>query len=189
MNIITRVHGLLTDPVREWTGIEKEPDDAAHVLTSYVAVLALVPAIFGFVGACIVGVATPGGAVQRVPVFEALFGSVFGYVMTCATVLALAVAINLAAPVFGGRRDFDCAFKLVVYSYTPVWLAGVFLVAPGLRFLGLAGFYGAYLLWCGLRPLMQSPPPTARVYAATIVVGALALTVVVAVAQHTLFGI
>ena len=37
---------------------------------------------------------------------------------------------------FGGRADFDSAFKLAVYSFTPVWLAGIFLLVPGLRFLG-----------------------------------------------------
>jgi len=28
------------------------------------------------------------------------------------------------------------------------------LLAPGLRFLGLTGFYGAYILWLGLPRLM-----------------------------------
>ena len=45
-----------------------------------------------------------------------------------------------------GSEDFDSAFKLAVYSYTPVWLAGIFLLLPGLRFLILLGFYGAYVL-------------------------------------------
>jgi hypothetical protein len=189
MNIVARVHGILADPTTEWSRIAKEPGDAAHLLTSYVALLALVPAIFGFVGACVVGVVAPGGAVLRTPFFAGLFGAVFGYVMSCATVLVLAIAIRFAAPLFGGRRDFDSAFKLAVYSYTPVWLAGVFLLAPGLRFLGLAGLYGGYLLWCGLPPLMQSPPPRVPVYAAMVVAFALALTFAVAAVQHRLFGI
>ena len=61
------------------------------------------------------------------------------------------------APLFGGRQDFDSAFKLAVYSYTPVWLAGIFLLLPGLRFLILLGFYGAYVLALGLPRLMKSP--------------------------------
>jgi hypothetical protein len=189
MNIVARVHGILADPTTEWSRIAKEPGDAAHLLRSYVALLALVPAIFGFVGACVVGVVTPGGAVLRAPFFAGLFGAVFGYVMSCATVLVLAIAIRFAAPLFGGRRDFECAFKLAVFSYTPVWLTGIFLLAPGFRFLGLAGFYGGYLLWRGLPPLMQSPPPRAPVYAATIVGCALVLTFAVAIVQHRLFAI
>ena len=72
---------------------------------------------------------------MRAPILEGFFGAVFGYVMTCATVLVLGFLIDLLAPMFGARRDFGSAFKLAVYSYTPVWLAGIFLLAPGLRFL------------------------------------------------------
>jgi hypothetical protein len=109
--------------------------------------------------------------------------------MTCATVLVLGLLINLGAPMFGGRRDFDNAFKLAVYSFTPVWLAGIFLVAPGLRFLGLTGFYGAYLLWKGLPRLMKSPEPRVPAYAAIVVACACALTLATAAAQHAVFGL
>ncbi len=94
---------------------------------------------------------------MRAPIFNGLFGAVFGYVMSCATVLLLGLVINLLAPLFGGRRDFDSAFKLAVYSFTPVWLAGIFLLLPGLYFLMLTGCYGAYLLWLGLPLLTKSP--------------------------------
>ena len=82
---------------------------------------------------CIVGVIVPGGGLVRVPIFDGLFGAVFGYVVTFATVLLVAWPHDrsLLAPPFGGRRSFDNAFKLAVYSYTPVWLAGIFLLAAG----------------------------------------------------------
>ena len=116
------------------------------MLSRYVTVLALVPAVFSFIGACIIGVIVPNAGLVRAPFFNGLFGAVLGYVQSCAIVLILGILINLLAPLFGGRRDFDSAFKLAVYSFTPVWLAGIFLVLPGLRFLTLTGFYGAYIL-------------------------------------------
>jgi hypothetical protein len=146
MNAAARAKAMLIDPSVEWTLIEQETADPAFVLTRYVAVLALVPAVFGFIGASVVGVAVPGAATMRATIFDGLFGAIFGYVMTCATVLLLALIIDLVAPLFGGRRNFDAAFKLAVYSFTPVWLAGIFLLLPGLRFLLLTGFYGAYIL-------------------------------------------
>jgi hypothetical protein len=97
--------------------------------------------------------------------------------------------IDALAPLFGGRRNFDSAFKLAVYSYTPVWLAGIFLLAPGLRFLGLLGFYGAYLLWIGVPQLMKTPVPSVTTYTAVIVACACALTFIAAAAQHALFGL
>jgi hypothetical protein len=104
-------------------------------------------------------------------------------------VLVLGLMIDLLAPVFGGRRDFGCAFKLAVYSYTPVWLAGIFLLAPGLRFLTLTAVYGAYIVWRGLPLLMKSPPANVPAYSAVIVGGACALTLLVAAVQHALFGL
>jgi hypothetical protein len=157
-------------------------------LTSYVVLLALIPAVFSFIGACVVGTIVPGVGIVRAPILDGLFGAVFGYVMTCATVLLLGLLINALAPRFGGRGNFDSAFKLAVYSYTPVWLAGIFLLAPGLRFLGLTGFYGAYILWCGLPRLMKTPARRVPSYAAVIVAGACALTLFTAAARHALFG-
>ena len=111
------------------------------------------------------------------------------YVMTCAAVLVLALAINLLAPTFASRRGFDGAFKLAVYSYTPLWLAGIFLLAPGLRFLVFTGFYGVYLLWTGLPLLMQTPGPKVPAYAAATVACASVMTLIIAAAQHALFGL
>lgn len=188
MNIAWRVKSVLADPSGTWPQIEKEGGDAASLLTGYVALLALVPAVFGFVGACVVGAVVPGAGSVRAPVMASLSGAVFGYVVTCAAVLVLGLLIELMAPAFGGRRDFTNAFKLAVYSYTPVWLAGIFLIAPGLRFLGLLGFYGAYILWTGLPALMKTPEQKVPAYTALTVTCACALTLGAAAAQRALFG-
>jgi hypothetical protein len=188
MSVAAGAYRILADPATEWTKIEIEPGDAAYLLTGYVAVLALIPAVFGFIGGCIVGVTGQGTGAVRTPIFDGLFGAVFGYVLTCATVLVLALLINALAPVFGGRRNFDNAFKLAVYSSTPIWLAGIFLLAPGLRFLGLLALYGAYLLWIGLPRLMKTPPQTVTAYTTVIVVSAGILVAITTAAQHALFG-
>ena len=188
MNAGRRAKAMLIDPLVEWTQIEQESGDPAYVLSRYVALLALVPAVFSFLGACVVGVIVPGVGTVRTPIFDGLFGAIFGYAMTCATVLLLGLVIDLLAPMFGGRKDFDSAFKLAVYSFTPVWLAGIFLLLPGLRFLVLTGFYGAYILWLGLPRLTKSPEEKSRSFAALIVICAFALTYAAAAAQRLVFG-
>ena len=180
---------MLADPSAEWPKIEDEPNDVPHLLTSYVALLALIPALSSFIGACVVGVAVPAGGTQRAPFVDGLFGTAFSYVMSCAAVLVVALVIDRLAPVFVSRRGFNNAFKLAVYSYTPLWLAGIFLLVPGLRFLVLTGFYGAYLLWTGLPRLMQTPGPKVLPYTAAIVACAGALALMIAVAQHAMFGL
>ena len=47
-------------------------------------VLALIPALAGFIGASLIGVMVPGGDVVREPIFDGLFSAVLGYVATFA---------------------------------------------------------------------------------------------------------
>jgi hypothetical protein len=188
MNLVLRATAVLIDPFAEWASIEREAADPIFLMISYVAVLALIPAVCGFVGACIIGVVVPGAGTVHAPIFDGLFGAIFGYLETFVLMLLLGLFISVAAPLFGARRDFSRALKLAVYSYTPVWLTGIFLLLPGLRFLRLTGFYGVYILIAGLPLLMKSPPQRSPGFAARIVVLACALTFIAASAQHALFG-
>jgi len=188
MNAAMRAKAILIDPLAEWAAIERETGDPAYVLSHYVVLLALVPALSGFIGVCVIGVTLPSAGVVRTSLFDGMFGAIFGYVMTCATVLLLGLIIDLAAPLFGGRRDYDSAFKLAVYSFTPVWLAGIFLVLPGLRFLTLTGCYGAYILWLGLPRLIKVSEQKSQGFAIVIVICAFALVYITAVTQRIVFG-
>ena len=135
MKAAWRAKAMLLDPAAEWPAIERKSGDPAYVLSRYVAVLALVPAVCGFIGASVIGMVVPGAGLVRASLFDGFFGAIFGYAMAVAIVFVLALVIDLLAPLFGGRKDFDNAFKLAVYSYTPVWLAGIFLLLPGFHFL------------------------------------------------------
>ena len=60
MNPALRAKAILADPLAEWARIERESGDPAFLLSRYVAALAVVPALFGFIGACFVGAVMPG---------------------------------------------------------------------------------------------------------------------------------
>lgn len=188
MKNIWRAAAILIDPAAAWPRVAKEPADWLDLMTRYVTLVALIPALSGFIGACIIGVIVPGTGVVRASLFDGIFGATFFYLENFALVLALGLLIHLAAPLFGGRKGFTAALTLAVYSYTPVWLAGIFLLLPGLRFLMLLGCYGAYLLLVGLPPMTHTPPSQSRGFAALIVVAALVLTLFAGWAQHRVFG-
>lgn len=187
MNAMQRAKAILTDPLAEWDRIAREPEDPAAILMNYVALLAVVPSLFGFIGACLIGVIGKDGAVLRAHLVDGVFGAIFGYVAGCAIVLVLGLGIYVLAPLFGGRRSFDNAFKLAVYSFTPVWLCGIFLLLPGLHFLALLGFYGLYLLWLGTTRLTKVPEQMALAFAIAMAACATALVYAAAVAQHVIF--
>jgi hypothetical protein len=187
MNALVRAKAILVDPAAAWRGIEKDIGDPAYLLSRYAAVLALIPALSSFIGAALIGVATPAGA-SRVELIDGLFGAVFSYAASFAIVLLLGLIIDLSAPLFGGRRNFEAAFKLAVYSFTPLWLAGLFLLLPGLRFLLLTGAYGIYLFWLGAPRLAKVSERHAVNFTVVIVICACGLLYAAALAQRMLFG-
>jgi len=188
MNAVARAKAILFEPAAAWPGIEKDVGDPAFLLSRYVAVLALIPALSGFVGATLIGAIAPSGAIVRADLIDGALGAVFSYAASCAIVLLLGLTVNLLAPLFGGRRDFKDAFKLVVFSFTPLWLAGLFLLLPGLRFLLLTGAYGIYLFWLGAPRLTKLPEQQALNFTVLIVICACGLLFAAALMQRALFG-
>ncbi|MGC1236016.1 MAG: hypothetical protein WA838_15285, partial [Xanthobacteraceae bacterium] len=83
MNAFVRAKAILVDPGAAWRGIEKDIGDPAYLLSRYVAVLALIPALSGFVGATLIGVITPSG-VLRADLIDGLFGAIVSYATSCA---------------------------------------------------------------------------------------------------------
>ena len=55
MDIINRVKNILVTPKTEWVTIEAERLPSAKLLTSYLLLLALIPAVCQFIGQGIVG--------------------------------------------------------------------------------------------------------------------------------------
>ena len=178
--LVDRVKAILLTPQTEWAVIERESGDVTVLFTQYVAILALIPALARFIGSSLIGGYTP--------IFFGLIGAIFGYVLTFVVVYVVALIIDGLAPSFGAQKNFPNALKLSVYSHTPVWVAGIFLLIPGLSFLTVLGLYGLYLLWLGLPPLMRAPREKALGYAAAVVVCALVLAIVLGAIQIALFA-
>ena len=188
MNPLVRARAILVDPAAAWGAIEKDVGDPVYLLSRYDAALALIPALSSFVGAALIGVVAPSGAVMRADLVDGLLGATFSYAATCIIALLLALIIDLLGPLFGGRRSFENGFKLAVYSLTPLWLAGIFLLLPGLHFLLLAGAYGIYLFFVGAPRLIKVPQQQATNFTVVIVICACALLYAAALAQRMLFG-
>ncbi len=183
MNLLERVKGILLNPRAECAIIEREPGDMAYLFMNYVAILAAIPAICGFIGSSLIGISLPGLGTVRVPVVTGLVGAVVGYLLTFAMVYIVALLADLLAPTFQGQKNPENALKLVVYSYTPAWLAGVFLLIPSLGFLAILGLYGLYLLWTGIPPLMKAPQEKSIVYTLAIIVCAIVIWIIVLLVQ------
>jgi hypothetical protein len=182
--LIVRIRNLLIEPRAEWPLIASDPPGLRPMLR-YVAILALIPAIAGYIGSTYVGTSVSAGRFHdSLP--TGLIKALISYVFSFAIVYLTALATDAIAPVFGAQRNFNNALKLTVYSYTPIWLLGIVLLVPGLRFLTLLGLYALRLLWTGLPPLMGPPRNKVLHYSIAITVIAFVIVFALAIIQAAL---
>ena len=179
MGIVERVKNICLSPNTEWPVIASEPSTTGGLITGYVAPLAAIGAVAGFIGGSIVGRSLPFLGTYRTPVLPGLVVAVFTFVMAIVGIVILAFLINALAPTFGGEKNSAQAMKVAVYSYTPAWVAGALQILPVLGVLGLlAGLYGLYLLYLGLPRLMKCPEDKAIGYTIVVVVCAIVVSLV-----------
>ncbi|MDR0401554.1 MAG: YIP1 family protein [Endomicrobium sp.] len=156
MEIINRIKSILVSPKKEWQTIEAANEPHARVFTTYVVPLALIPAAAAFVGYGLIGYSALGVHVHSVS--WGIRQAVVQYIAMLGGTYLTAFVINMLSGNFGAKNDFDRAFSLVAYAYTPMFVAGVFYLLPSLSVLAsLAGLYGLNLLYNGMQPMMKAP--------------------------------
>jgi hypothetical protein len=180
MDIVQRAKNICLSPDSEWQAIAAESTPPRDLLVSYVIPLAAIGAVAGFVGGSLVGQSLGFLGYYRMPLIAGVEAMVFKLIMAVVGVFLLSLIVNALAPTFGGEKNSAQALKVVAYSYTPAWIAGILLILPALGVLTvLAGLYGLYLLYLGLPRLMKAPESKAIAYTAVSVVCAIVLTVVI----------
>ncbi len=186
MDIVKRVKNILLTPKEEWGTIEAEQYPNAKILTSYLLLLALIPAIGNFIGYGLVGHSVLGVHIGG-SIGAGIRQAVVSYISMVGGVYLTALIINLLADSFGSTKNFDKAFALVAYSYTPMFVAGILYILPSLSIIaGIVGLYGLYILYTGLQPMMKTPADKITAY---FIVSLVCVIVVVGVLSWVLSAI
>lgn len=170
MDIVQRVKEILLSPKQTWPVIEAESTDTKTLYTQYLMILAVIPAVAGFIGMSLIGVSAMGMS-MRVPLISGLVNMVVGYALSLVMVYVLSLIADALAPTFGGQKNPMMALKLVAYGSTAGMVGGIFTVIPALSALGLiASLYSVYLLFLGIPVMMKSPQEKALPYTAVLLV-------------------
>ena len=180
--IVERIKAILTTPRTEWPAAAAEPATVQNLYAGYIAIVAALPIIAGFIKGSLIG-AGAFGITVRTPIGMGIVGMVLHYVLALAIVYVVALIINALAPTFGGQKDMVQALKTVAYSWTASWIAGIAVIVPWLGWLiAIAGaIYAIYLLYLGLPHTMKCPPEKAGGYTAVSVIIAIVLSWIVGV--------
>jgi len=188
--IIARVKSTLLSPKTEWPVIAAEPDTVSHLYSSYIVIMAAIPAVALFLSMAIIGVSVPFLGSYRVGAGTALTSAVTTYVLGLIGVYIVALIVDALAPSFSAQRNQVQALKTVAYAYTASWVASVIAMIPGLRLIAtLVGIvYGIYLLRLGLPFTMKCPEDKAVGYTAVTIIVAIVTAVILNVAVGSLIG-
>ena len=170
-NLFNRIKYLIATPHVEYQVIDVEEGNThAKTLTHHVLPLLLIPVTFSFIGGVII---CNGGYGWEYDVLYALisvlsicmrlvFNQIF---LLLGGIYITSLLVNIMAGGFGGQKNFNRAFSLVAYAYTPIFLAGIFHIYSDFLWLFFAvGSYGLYLLVAGLRPMMKPADEKANNY-------------------------
>lgn len=159
-NIFKRAINIMIKPKTEWDVVAKETPKIPMLIFGYSLIFTIIPVLSLLIGYGLVG--------QRIHFFgyshwETSFGTgilqSFVFIIAAFTAIIVgAVIINTLAPAFKSEKNLGRAMQLTVYSFTPVFFAGVFFTLPMLSvFAHLAGLYGIFILLMGLPVMMKTP--------------------------------
>lgn len=157
MNLYERAKNILLSPKTEWEVIKAESSTTSGLFTQYVLILAAIPAIATFIGHSIIGVSLGPFGSFKVPMSNGILYAVLQYVFTLVGVYVAAFVVDALAPSFGSSKDMIASMKVVVYSWTAAWVAGIFAIIPAISILGILGLYSFYLLYLGLKIVKDTP--------------------------------
>ena len=186
----TRITNILKDPRAEWPVIEAERPTTEKLYRSYIAPLAAISAICGFIGMTIVGITLPFVGTYRESLPRGFANMVVSFVLTLVGVYVAALVVNKLAPTFDSKPDEMQALKLVAYAQTPAWLAGVVTLIPALGPLVLVGvLYAVYLFYLGLPILMKTPREKVIPYLAVSAVVCFGLAILLGIMAAAFTGV
>jgi hypothetical protein len=161
--LIERAKNICLSPKTEWPKIAEEQATTGSIFTGYIMILALIPALATVVASLVGG---------RMGLTFGIGAAVIGYGVGLVVVFIASVIVNALAPTFDGTKNSINALKVIAYSMTPGWLAGIFNIIPFVGWLValIGSIYGIYLLYLGLSPLMKNPHDKSVGYTALVIV-------------------
>lgn len=176
MSIVDRAKNILLTPKTEWPVIAAEPATTGSLMT-YAAILSVIPLI----GSILSGVLFTSALGFGLGISFVIVPALVSFAISLGVVFLMGIISGALAPSFDGKNIAQAGLKLIVYASTPVWVAGVLNIVPGLNIIAmLAGLaYGIYLIYLGSTPLMAVPEAKTGGYTAVVVVIWIVLSLVI----------
>ena len=183
---LRHVVGLLFRPKTEWRAIRDRRYGVARSLVTHTAVLALVPAVAGYVGTTRTGWQIGAGEAVRLTEASALRIAVLYYLAMLAATFSVAWVIHWMSRTYGARQPLGQCYALATYTATPLFLVGVLQLQPILWLNFIVGLpvlgYTIFLFYSGVPAVMEIPQERGFLFSSAVMAfGLVALVALLAV--------
>ena len=188
MSIIDRAKGILLNPRSEWDEIAKEPATVSDLFIGYAMILAALPAIATILALGVFGIGRDEIAMAGMStgLVDTIVRTVAGFAVGLGMLYLEALIVKAASPSFNGKSDLIQSLKLMIYASTPSWLIGI--ASPFLADAPLVGLllsigtlaFVVYLIYSGLRPVLDVPQDKVAGFTVVIVLVYVVMIVLVA---------
>lgn len=190
---LSHVWGLMTAPEREWKSIKQERCTIGRCYCSHVLLLALIPAVAGYIGTTLVGWQVTSREVHRLTPDSALTIAILFYLTMLVAVFTIGKLIHWMGQTYGAKQPLAQCIALAAYTATPLFLIGVMLLYPLLwlnLLLGLPALaYSVYLLYSGVPVMMGITKERGFLFASAVLAVGLVILVGVLAASVILWGV
>ena len=182
---IQHIIGLLSDPTRQWEKIREQYKSGSGSPVAHVLILALIPAISGYIGTTQVGWRIGVGEPIRITGDSAMSIAIIYYIALLVGIFSIGWVIHLLGKAYEVEKPLPLCIALAAYTATPLFLIGLMQVYPLLWLNMLMGLpalaYTVYLLYSGLPIMMEIPTERGFLYSsAVLAVGLVALVAMLA---------
>jgi hypothetical protein len=97
------------------------------------------------------------------------------------SIYVIALIVDALAPSFGSTKNLDASLKVVLYSYTASFIAGIFMLIPMLSWLAIiVSLYSFYLMYLGLKIVKDTPQDK--------IAGYLVVTILIAIVVYVIIS-
>lgn len=139
-----RIKNLTIDPVREWDSIMAGDRSLGDIKRLFLLPLVIMASVAAFLGTLFF---THSG----LNIFYSVFAGVRTVILYYTVVYAFTYLYNLVSGYLELKKDRDFAFRLIVYSISPLLVCQIISqLFESLIFVNVLSFYGLYFCWAGL---------------------------------------
>lgn len=189
MDIVQRVKDITMKPKETWPVIKAEQATIQKLYSSYAVILAAITPLASFIGMSLLGVSMIN-LHYRIPLGTGISHAIVSYVLSLIGLYIVAQIIDALAPSFGSQKNLTNAMKLVVFSSTPSWIAGILIIIPVLAPIAMIiSLYSLYLFYLGLPIMMDTPQDKTMGYFIITIIVSIVVLILMGTISRSLFGL